>query len=746
MRKRLFLAILTLTVAISFVDTSSLYAQGTVDEEFTLEEITVTAQKREENQQKVPMAMSVISADDINTLGKSNLDEILSDIPNAVISKANDGLRISLRGIADDTQTNHGQSVSMPTVALNMDGVFSNRKDTGSGLFDMERVEVLYGPQSTLYASNSPGGIVNVVTANPKLDKYEVSGLVEYGNYNLLHTEGAMNAPISGKVAVRAAFQTSIHDGYLSNGGMDEDMKSARLRLLYQPAEELSFVLTGEISKGTSQQFASVDAFVEQDDIDDPWSTTRDLGDPTARDSKKIFGRMDWALGFGTLSMVPSYARQEGSGQEVSVMPGMPGQSEIVQINEFNNDSNEKTVELRLASSADSSIKWVVGFNYYKSSDTVDSVGYVNGTANGDYRWSRMDEDAKAAFGNITYPVTERLRATAGYRQSWDELKNLRDEGTNRGGSIDYQTYNYVNKYDNPDYKVGLEYDLSEESMVYADYSTSYRNQGMGIQQAVTPPPQELKAYSMGAKNRFFNRKLQLNASAFYYDYTNYSATQMAFSFSEDNLATPEPNPTGSYMYVVQDDGSTTWGDGNMYGVDIDMDAIITSKDSLKLSVSYLKSEWKKLLFDYENDYTLPADAGRYPQGTDIMVSLIPLEDVSYKGKPMTHSPEWTINAAYKHIFSLRNGGTLEPQIQASYKSSYRLSWMDSDYPSNYQEAFLTMNLSAAYASPDGKWTLSAYVRNLENYASKIGYFGAPVNATMLADPRIYGAVLAVRF
>jgi iron complex outermembrane receptor protein len=176
------------------------------------------------------------------------------------------------------------------------------------------------------------------------------------------------------------------------------------------------------------------------------------------------------------------------------------------------------------------------------------------------------------------------------------------------------------------------------------------------------------------------------------------------------------------------------------------MDTIITSKDNLKLSVSYLKSEWKELFFNYENDYTLSADAGRYPQGTDIIVSLVPLEDVSYKGKPMTHSPEWTINATYKHIFSLWNGGTLEPQIQASYKSSYRLSWMDSDYPSNYQEAFHTINLSAAYVNSDGKWTLSAYVRNLENYASKIGYFGAPVNATMLADPRTYGAVLSVRF
>jgi iron complex outermembrane receptor protein len=638
----------------------------------------------------------------------------------------------------------------MPTVALNVDGVFSNRKDTGTGLFDLERVEVLYGPQSTMYASNSPGGIVNVVTANPKLEKFEASGLLEVGNYNRLHTQGVMNTPIGSTVAIRAAFQTSSHDGYLSNGGMDEDTKSARLRGLYQPSEDLSFVLTGEIAKRSSQQFASVDAFDKQDELDDPWYTTRTLGEPTENENIKIFGRMDWDFGFGALSLVPSYAELDGSGQQITIMPGQPGSPDIVQTNEFSNDSEEKAVELRLSSSADSALKWVLGVNYYHSSDIVESIGYVDGVANGDSRWSDMDEEAKAIFGNLTYPITDRLRATAGYRFSWDTLENLRLESTIRPDAegnmaLDTETILYKNKYDNPDYKVGMEYDITDTAMLYADYSTSYRNQGMGIQTDIAPPAQELEAYTMGAKSRFFDNRVQVNTSAFYYDWKNYSATQTAFSFPAYALETVNP-PTGDYLYVVQDDGSTTWGDGRMYGLEMDSTFILSANDTLKLSVSLLESEWKSLFFNYENEYTLTADAPRLPQGTSMIVDLITLDDANYKGKPMTSAPKVTINATYRHLFNLPNGGSIEPELQVLYKSNYRLTWKDEDDPYHYQEDFFIFNVSAVYNSPGGKWSLSAYLKNIEEYAAKVGYFGDPVNATTLQDPRTYGAVLTVRY
>jgi iron complex outermembrane recepter protein len=148
----------------------------------------------------------VILGEELTLSGKNDLNEILAELSSVIVQKAPDGIRVSLRGMSDAQAPFHGTSVSMPTVAVNMDGVYSNRKDMSTGLFDLDRAEVLYGPQSTMYSSNSPGGVVNVETARPKLDKYEASGTLEYGNYNLLHAEGMVNFPISKTVALRTAF------------------------------------------------------------------------------------------------------------------------------------------------------------------------------------------------------------------------------------------------------------------------------------------------------------------------------------------------------------------------------------------------------------------------------------------------------------------------------------------------------------------------------------------------------------
>jgi iron complex outermembrane receptor protein len=174
MNKRYFLFFMTLTIGfiLAFGDVSALFAQETDAEEFTLEEIIVTAQKREENQQKVPIAMEVIKGDTLALMGKDNVDDILKDVSNVMINTSSDGMRVSMRGIADDSGVMEGQHVGGSTVAINVDGAYNNMSNVGNNLFDVERVEVLFGPQSTMYGSNSPGGIINVETANPKTDQF----------------------------------------------------------------------------------------------------------------------------------------------------------------------------------------------------------------------------------------------------------------------------------------------------------------------------------------------------------------------------------------------------------------------------------------------------------------------------------------------------------------------------------------------------------------------------------------------
>ena len=135
------------------------------------------------------------------------------------------------------------------------------------------------------------------------------------------------------------------------------------------------------------------------------------------------------------------------------------------------------------------------------------------------------------------------------------------------------------------------------------------------------------------------------------------------------------------------------------------------------------------------------------PPGAPItLANIAPLTPVTYNGKPMTSSPKWTVNATYTHNFSLWNGSSLDTRVEVRYKSDYKLSWKDRDYPNNYQEPFAIYNLSASYNTPDGKWSLTGYVKNLTNYAEKRMFFGDPINELTIGNPRTYGAVLSAHF
>jgi len=763
MNKRSFLVFMALIVGIIFTfgDALSLYAQESAKDEFTLEEITVTAQKRAENQQKVAISMETISSEQMKETGMNNLDEILNNVSNVIINKAEDGLRVTIRGLSDAGDAFHGMSVSMPTVAVNMDGVYSNRKDTGSGLYDLERVEVLSGPQSTLYASNSPGGIVNVISANPKLDKYEFSGLLEYGNYALLHTEGSMNAPISEKMAIRAAFSTNLRDGYLTNGGDNEDSKSARLKALFQPTDKLSFVITGEESKTSTKRGNGVPSFYNgyyQDGtkIKDYWYTAAVLPGPSVDTNNKVTGRMELDTGFGTLSLLPSYSKRSGHNEERMNNP------DGVTLNVGETSAIEKSVELRMASSADFFFKWMAGVNYYNATNKQDQLGWnedgtakistlTSGETKQEYRNAFSEETAKAIFANVTYPITDTFRATAGYRYSWDDvlMHNNEMRGVMGGapGRVEEIQEIFEDNYSDPDYKIGVEYDLGTNSMVYADYSTSYRVQAMGgggpgASSTTKKEPERLKAYSVGSKNRFMDNKLQVNASAYYYDYTGFSAGDMITGYYGPWPVTPDnflPNAT------QPDPNSSETGAGRMMGFDLSTNLIITSNDMLNLSVSYLKSEWTDLVFNYYYKYQVVGGGGGGPVDWTQIQELI--SPNSYNGKPMTMSPPWTLSGTYSHNFNLWNGGSIKTQIDERVRTGYRMNWKEKEYPWNYQETCHITNLSATYTHSDGKWTLSAYVKNLENYAEKRAYMTpGGQGMTTIGNPRTYGGILSVKF
>jgi outer membrane receptor protein involved in Fe transport len=329
MSKRTLHLFLTLLVGLIFIlnEAVCLYAQESSSDEFTLEEITVTAAKRTENQQKVPIAMDVISNRDLAGEGKTNVDDILTGLANVTINTNSDGMRVSIRGLADYEGSAGGMKTSTPTVAVNIDGAQNDMASAGSNLFDLERVEVLYGPQSTLYSSNSPGGIVNVVTATPKTDRYSVNASYGLGNYKVQNFQTAVNVPIvTDKLAIRLSGSLSNQGSYVE-GVSPSKNKAARLKTLWTATDKLAVTLTGSLSKANNggMMGGSVKPFVNQDDatypdgtaLTTPWTssgTDFQGANTNAQITQGINANVSWDSSLGTLTVTPNHSKSTSKG------------------------------------------------------------------------------------------------------------------------------------------------------------------------------------------------------------------------------------------------------------------------------------------------------------------------------------------------------------------------------------------------------------------------------------------------
>lgn len=197
-----------------------------------LQEIIVTAQRREENLQKAALAVSAIAGNALTQQSVTQATDLSRLIPSIQIQPAHSYTQIYLRGVG----TFGANSFAENSVAFNLDGVYLSRPAGPSGLFyDLERVEVLKGPQGTLYGRNATGGAINIITAKPKRDRFEGYANAEYGNYDTLKLSGAVNAPLGNAAALRIAGQLSQHDGYFSDGSDDERTRAVRGQILLAP-------------------------------------------------------------------------------------------------------------------------------------------------------------------------------------------------------------------------------------------------------------------------------------------------------------------------------------------------------------------------------------------------------------------------------------------------------------------------------------------------------------------------------
>jgi iron complex outermembrane receptor protein len=545
-----------------------------------LEEIVVTAQRVEENLQRAALAISAVSADQLERQGITNVTQLTQLTPALQIANLTGSYpALYLRGVGNFS-TN---SQSDPAIAFSVDGVYFARQNSLNGtFFDLQRVEVLKGPQGTLYGRNATGGAINVITNKPVIGEYSGRAMVELGNFDHVKTEGVINLPLMDKAALRVAAQSIRHDGYYSDGNGNEDSTSLRAQLAFEPSDAIHVNVGADYSKqkGVSGSTLVGAPFKDWIGITDPriqaiyatkvgflaGTTLQGLQNDLYTDNNfyGVYAQADIQTPIGTLTVLPAYRRGDIDNRYAN-------QFTISQIEK----DTQKSLEIRLASDNDRALRYLAGL-YYFDEKTDGVTQYNQGFFVGYNNVSVINTTSYAAFGRLTWAVTDKFRVTGGVRYTKDE-KDAQIAGAN--GNIIcpgtaaviagaatvpvfcFGTPNFPNgaypdpRFLNPNgtfravtpwgpsgaivsltsygirpskdfskttWRAAAEYDLAPDSLLYASVETGFKAGGFfATLDNPVYAPETIVAYTIGSKNRLFDNRLQLNAELFYWKYTD---------------------------------------------------------------------------------------------------------------------------------------------------------------------------------------------------------------------------------
>lgn len=660
-----------------------------------LETVTVTAQKISEDLQKTAAAVTALSGDVLVSAGAYDLRAVQNLMPSVRFQAENASTEIYVRGVGSTLDV---PNIEPPT-AFNFNGVYIPREGTSVGLFDIASVELLPGPQGTLYGRAALGGTVNVEFNRPRRET-ETTGVFEVGNYSLVHGTLVQNLPVTDTLALRGAFDYIDHDGYQRTGADSKQDYAARLSGLYQPNDALDVYvwLHGARKEGESANLVrrgynggTFDGNPNGYDHDDPWNDVIDPGAPTASpndfENFATGAQVDWRLDGMTLTYVPSYFYLDWDGRYWLENIGA----------QLTAHYNQVTQELRLASDGDAPLEWLAGLYYYRVANDGDFFSYTNTPQPFPLaQISRNRLEGYAAFGQATWSVTDTLRLTAGARLSWDQREGA--------GSSAFGPYTADEDYDHVDWKLGVEYDVAADVMAYANVQTGYQPGTYNMFPATDERSNlvdsaAMTAWTAGIKTRFLDDRLQVNDEVFYYDYSDL----LVQSFNLNTYLLTTFNASAASIY------------GNQ------LDVLFEPVDHglLNLTVSYLRAEY--------DDFVVPADV-------DIG---IPQRD--FGGYQMQYAPEWTVSAGYQHDFAL-GAGNLRARVETRYEDAFWGTFAHNR--GTEQESYFKTDASVTYSSPDERWSLGLWARNLENVpvlaATTTGQYG-PYADVFVEPPRTYG-------
>lgn len=716
---------------------SAAAAQG-VEPGGGLEEITITAQKRAESLQDTPLAVTALSGEVMEEFARNGVASLAFQTPSVAYSEAGGEAQLYIRGIG----SNLFSVGADPSVALNLDGIYLGRTNMGLMQFlDVERVEVLRGPQGTLYGRNATGGAINILSRMPT-ETFEGYATLGIGSFNRRELRAAVSGPISDQWSFRVAARGLKDDGYTddidpagTNNLDDNDLKAVR-GILRWGGDALTATLIGDYS-----EFSNGNTSIRP--IDDGLGLAESAGAVTPSDfhtqrnntpsfhdwqTGGITLNVEWALSDSLdLTWISGYREWDSD-----FLFNTDGTEIEVTRSTFLFDTSQYSTELRLAGNQGWG-KWLVGAFYFEE-DKFGALGLVRANQTGPAGGPALDPtfvprsfiiagdnqgEAYAFFGQVDFRLGEDWTLTAGVRYSNETKTDLNTQSTLLPDTelLGLYTPHPIpppfavrqgkESWDAWTPKLGIEWRPSDAAMLYASYTEGFKSGGFNSLQVSNPPydPEYVTSYEIGAKTQWLDNRLRLNAAAFYYDYDDLQVTTFL----------------NSLTYV------TNAAQATIKGIELELQARPVDEFDVGASLSWLDATYDEFMAVYGT--CRPTNAALDPAHCPNPAITTPrLVDVS--GNRLNNAPEWKGNAYARYTFQLPSGSLALIGEVAYQGDLYINTPTNSDFMK--QTAITLLDARIAWTSASGAAEIGVYGKNLLDEE----YFHNFVQFTSTSDAR----------
>lgn len=751
-------------------------------------EVVVTATKRETNIQDTPVADTVFSQASLDNEHISDITDMAKFVPGVEYAQQGDqsGTMITMRGIGNDSAFTELDS---PEVATYVNGIYQPRSQGASALmYDVDRVEVLRGPQGTLFGHNSTVGVIDLFAAKPKFDG--IAGNVEayFGNYNATGVRGMFNLPVTDTWALRFAYVTQKHDGYAEYQGIPqaainlglntsayvqggaqyygEDRKSYRIGSLWQPVDSFSWYVVFE--NYVDQGEPVVPLMQNPRPGTQLWSIMAQFQPWNDRESNNIASNMNWKISdyleltylYGNNRLGGSENEEDDGGLPVPTSATTPALGAVEDATTVSSQFDSYSNEIQLKSSGKNTVDWIVGLYQFRERNRIRfDINQYNGYVDGAFNWGgsfiqpdRSQED-KSEFAQAVWHATDALNLTAGIRDSFDDERDIGGRNITFNGcpaapavcgpptyglSLQQLVADNYGISDNDAYTSShkvtylgrVDYEVAPHNLVYASVGTGY-HPGRVEDGGLHDDPETLTNYEIGHKATLFDGRVTADTALYYENFKGYQVTSVV------THKDPEGNTTSSQTEQVNAQGARG------YGLEFELAAKVTPVDNVQFAAAF-QHTWM------ENLVTLDSRLYSLPAGADNVANI--------KGNELPHAPAADMTLQYDHVFTMPNGDAIVPRVSTHFETMSWLSYYNEEIPIggvsdwDMQKAYTRTDLSLSYKGQgDKRYEVEAYVKNVENgniKANSAVYMinNVPYPLAIYQPPRTWGIKLKYSF